>query len=449
MPRITAVSHIGGRCLIIFPNEMILRAISLRDPSKVRLGGFMDLTFVTADEREKLYEEVWNEPVTTVAKRYGISDNGLRKHCKRLGIPFPPRGYWAKVNAGHKAPKTPLPKVTGDLRKYVRNYVIKYRADMSDLPDKELMTDEALSLLSEETKSFIKEQCSKAQVKKQLRNPHRLINEHREEIIYRKQRGKVLKRAGYNASYYSKVRTEYRANKAVLPINVSDASMNRAYRILDALMTIIEDMEGHTNTRLDSDKDSAYFVIMRSLFQFEIKEDMKKGRSAKENSKSTGKLIMILDPRSWFSDSISDKLEYKDGDEPLENQIGTIIYDMFVVANRLLAVDELKDREEKRKWEERQRQQRLEKMRKGELEEIRFLQQAASDWDIAERIRRFANTMELKIAEVQDEAEKEKLFGWLKWARDKADWLDPLCGKEDELLGRSQHIFDLIRNMDI
>ena len=59
-------------------------------------------------------------------------------------------------------------------------------------------------------------------------------------------------------------------------------------------------MEGHTNTRLDSDKDSAYFVLMRSLFQFEIKEDMKKGRSAKENSKSTGKLIMILDPRMVF-----------------------------------------------------------------------------------------------------------------------------------------------------
>jgi len=25
-------------------------------------------------EREKLYEEVWNEPVRVVAKRYGVSD---------------------------------------------------------------------------------------------------------------------------------------------------------------------------------------------------------------------------------------------------------------------------------------------------------------------------------------------------------------------------------------
>ncbi|HHU85828.1 MAG TPA: hypothetical protein GXZ25_03320 [Peptococcaceae bacterium] len=33
----------------------------------------MDFRFITADEREALYNEVWAEPVTTVAKRYGMS----------------------------------------------------------------------------------------------------------------------------------------------------------------------------------------------------------------------------------------------------------------------------------------------------------------------------------------------------------------------------------------
>lgn len=32
----------------------------------------MDFQFMTADERERLYEEVWAEPVTTDAKRYKI-----------------------------------------------------------------------------------------------------------------------------------------------------------------------------------------------------------------------------------------------------------------------------------------------------------------------------------------------------------------------------------------
>ena len=36
-------------------------------------------------EREKLYKEVWNEPVSTVAKRYGVSDVAIRKICKSMG----------------------------------------------------------------------------------------------------------------------------------------------------------------------------------------------------------------------------------------------------------------------------------------------------------------------------------------------------------------------------
>ena len=40
----------------------------------------------TKFERETVYAEVWAEPVTTVAKRYGISDVGLRKICAKLDV---------------------------------------------------------------------------------------------------------------------------------------------------------------------------------------------------------------------------------------------------------------------------------------------------------------------------------------------------------------------------
>ena len=49
-------------------------------------------------EREKLYEEVWAEPVSTVAKRYGVSDVALRKTCQKLAVPLPARGHWARVS---------------------------------------------------------------------------------------------------------------------------------------------------------------------------------------------------------------------------------------------------------------------------------------------------------------------------------------------------------------
>lgn len=210
-------------------------------------------------------------------------------------------------------------------------------------------------------------------------------------------------------------------------------------------MSTLENMEGYTRVSLDSGEDTAYFVVMRSTFYFELKEEIRKKRASRDNTEAQTYLLLSMSARSWFRNSGYQKMEYKDNDnEPLEAQVGRIIYDMFVVANRLRTADELKDREEKREWEERERQRRLEQMRKGELEEVKLLEQAASDWDKAQRIRRFADCMELKIVEVIDAEKREKLLKWLKWARDKADWLDPLTEKEDKLLGKSKHIFDLI-----
>ncbi|WP_021171164.1 hypothetical protein SOV_34100 [Sporomusa ovata DSM 2662] len=63
--------------------------------------------------REKLYKEVWANPVVKVAAQYGVSDVAIHKICKKLNVPTPSLGYWAKVNAGAKVPKTPLPKTNG------------------------------------------------------------------------------------------------------------------------------------------------------------------------------------------------------------------------------------------------------------------------------------------------------------------------------------------------
>lgn len=65
-------------------------------------------------ERRKLYDEIWAEPMLQVAKRYGISDVGLAKICKKMKIPKPPRGYWAKQSYGVKAKREPLRPATAD-----------------------------------------------------------------------------------------------------------------------------------------------------------------------------------------------------------------------------------------------------------------------------------------------------------------------------------------------
>ena len=59
--------------------------------------------------REKLYEELWAEPATTVAARYGITSTYLARVCQRLNVPRPPRGYWAKKEFGKAPEPNPLP----------------------------------------------------------------------------------------------------------------------------------------------------------------------------------------------------------------------------------------------------------------------------------------------------------------------------------------------------
>lgn len=153
----------------------------------------LDFKYMTQDERENLYSEVWNTPLSEVAKRYKVSEATMRKHLKRLMIPLAPRGYWLKINNGETVQRNELPPVSGILKKYIRNYVIKYRTDIDSLTDTELSSKEELHLLRDETKKFIIEKCSNIEIGHQLRSPHQLISKHKEEIQNRANKSREIK----------------------------------------------------------------------------------------------------------------------------------------------------------------------------------------------------------------------------------------------------------------
>lgn len=48
---------------------------------------------------EVLTKMVWDTPVSTLASQLGVSDKAIAKHCKKLQITIPGRGYWAKLRA--------------------------------------------------------------------------------------------------------------------------------------------------------------------------------------------------------------------------------------------------------------------------------------------------------------------------------------------------------------
>ena len=59
--------------------------------------------------REQLYDAIWSTPCSKLAASLGISDVALAKTCRRLGVPRPKRGYWARIESGERVPKDKLP----------------------------------------------------------------------------------------------------------------------------------------------------------------------------------------------------------------------------------------------------------------------------------------------------------------------------------------------------
>jgi AcrR family transcriptional regulator len=59
--------------------------------------------------REQLYQRVWSRPLSVVAGEVGVSANALAKICSRMLVPYPSRGYWAKVGGGRAPVRPPLP----------------------------------------------------------------------------------------------------------------------------------------------------------------------------------------------------------------------------------------------------------------------------------------------------------------------------------------------------
>jgi hypothetical protein len=65
--------------------------------------------------RQELYEKMWLRPAISLAEEFGISGRGLGKICSRFEIPVPPRGYWAKLAAGKRVSRAPLPTAKSDV----------------------------------------------------------------------------------------------------------------------------------------------------------------------------------------------------------------------------------------------------------------------------------------------------------------------------------------------
>ncbi|MBN2568153.1 MAG: hypothetical protein JXB42_01855 [Deltaproteobacteria bacterium] len=366
-------------------------------------------------DREDLYKQVWTEPVTKLAAKYGISDVGLSKICKKLNVPKPPRGYWAMIASGKRPPQKPLPKL-----RYGQSSTYVLHVSTAEQQTKEV-SDEAHNLIAtaEKLENLIT-------VPKRLTDIHPLIEEMRDGFAKDKpcENGLICPRG----KFYCDMR--------IAPENVG-----RALRIMD---TVIKELE-YRDFEIIIKKDKipgAQFVMFGEELEIFLHEkvrridhvptEVEKKKQLKDYWYSlprwdyipTGKLSIgidawgLYDIRKRWSDT-----KYRIIEDILnEFVIGVIRAADFLRKQRIEREEEQRRREEEcRRREEERRRIEIEKAKLQELENQAYL------WAKSKQLRAYIEAVEESASARQfDGDDMERLNEWIQWARNHADRFNPI-----------------------
>jgi len=143
---------------------------------KNEITGKMKKLNKTQFTRKQLYDLVWSKPLSHLAKDYNISDNGLRKICKKHNIPLPKMGHWQKIQYGKQVKVVLLPKVDNDKE-------VQISLDDREVEGKE---EHILSKLARISKGIETEYPKFIEVTEQLVKPDILVREARKELRTKK-----------------------------------------------------------------------------------------------------------------------------------------------------------------------------------------------------------------------------------------------------------------------
>lgn len=381
----------------------------------------METTTVT---RAELYQLVWKQPMQHLAKEYGLSDVGLAKICRKHDIPRPPRGHWAKLQFGKKSPRLPLPDPDRN-----DDIVLQDSSSYNTLPpDVREAKDEQLAKAEKDD--------SKIVVADSLRGCHKLVSAANQEFQHAK--------AGDRKFLI-------RPDKCTLDVHVSKSGLRRALLIMDALLKALEQL-GHDVSA------GPKVTILGATIGFGISEKM---RVKKQESKEELDLIgryefghsrfdQIYEPSGQYELSITETGYWLSGvqktwrdtkKKKLEDRLDKFIAGLIETAARVKQRDEEKKIEDERRRQEALRQEELAHQRaemkqqyKEEKERVETLMKQAAIWNKAQTLRNFIEFVKESHAGGEPVDPQSELAGWMSWAIEQADRLDPLCESPPSIL---------------
>jgi len=369
--------------------------------------------------RDSLYQEVWATPMAKLAKKYGISDVGLAKICRKLAIPVPGRGYWAKQEAGQKVEPLPLPV----LKEEIRLPIPVPQPPAPKLSD--FATQPELALL---------EQLEGVDGEVALKRgdlSHPLIIQARAVL--------------------GKARADDRkilwAHESYLDIRVSKERLDRALRIMAGIISIVED----AGFRISVETRDRKHVTVAKLYGEEIRFGLvekidrielsapPKGGVLERVLTFAGKPV-ALEPSGRLSITVwsyygSDRKKWTDGKSSLEQQLSKIVAGLMRLALADRADTERRAAQERERRRIAEEEARVERLVRAEESKVRALVEAAADWSHAEQIRALVSaTREAAIRNGESVESGSRLADWITWAERQADRMDPLSESPPSIL---------------
>lgn len=363
--------------------------------------------------RSELYDMVWETPLTRLAETIGVSDVALAKSCRRAGIPLPGRGYWAKAERDRPR-KPPLPKLKDEYYEIIQFQVAE--ADSSRPRVKNKRVKEAPII-----------------VPAQLDPPHPLV-------------ARTLKAAA---------RAKHDEGHLLLPegraldIQVSPGSLDRAARIMNALITTSEAKgyawriteNGHTNIEVDG--ETLRVRIHEKLRRHELPPPPRPPRvrgprpwepdldavlafRKRYEWRPTGILTLSIDG-PWLTGSV--RKNWNDTERgSLEDKLHEVLAGFAPAAAAIKAHREECERRRQAE-DERAARRREDERRAAHQRHLRAcLVRATRQWERAQRLRAFQAAVAARLTDNPPPTKREEITAWLRWVGEQIDELDPLQG---------------------
>lgn len=378
--------------------------------------------------RQEFYDLVWTKSAVALGKEIGVSDVAIAKACKKHQIPKPPLGYWAKLQYGHNVTKPKLPTLSEPQLQTI---------SIGPLPN-----HLRPATLSDETRQKVrleKSDANKVVVAQVLDAPHPLV-----ERTDRGLRSSVANKEGI-------VRPKA---KGCLNVAVGVDSIDRAMRIMDALIKAIEargmrvkvSEEHRYYTLILLDGESLCITLTESIGERPVKLTPKQvAENAKykffEVHKSSEKYPRgLLTLTGGRQDSFRRRRWSELDGKKLEDRLNLVIIWLYKEQQQ---IDERRRKAEE--WErgrpERERLERLaeehrleekrlrqdeEKRRLAEQQRIAQLERDADSWRKARCIRDYVDEIEKTVLRLTEGDVYRDVQNWLVWSRQHADSVDPV-----------------------